>query len=147
MGFDTKDILREAGYSEGDFLPIYTAANGGFTRITTSSSSYVSSGNNLRQETDYDNLFPSGAQPAVLLTATINPGSGEEAFIQVTQDDGSDPIPGSELSTTTLESISTGWVEFSPISGVGAVLCEVKTEPGSNSSTFDNFAVTYGVKL
>lgn len=145
------ETLKLLGWESGDVVPISSFGTTSSRLVSTSSSTYTESSNG-HQFSVPSYLIGSGmSQVQVSLVCRIFPGTGETGYARLR---GQSSEPFAELSsdgTDSAQRAESGYVSV-PLSDITTsvdprVEVVIKTEPGSNSTTFSSFSTHLGVLI
>jgi len=146
MGFDTTELLRDAGYSEGDLVPTHMIGEGSATNFSTTSTSFASSANFYRLQLVYDDQYPTEVTTKYLGVVTVVPGSGESVDFRITNNTDSETVVEiNNITSTAIKRIEP--TEFEPTTTSSPVRykAELRTNPGTNSSSMG--AINAGIAI
>jgi len=148
MGFDTKDLLRQTGYSEGDIVPVIAIQfREGGTRATTSTSFVEAAGAVRAVAAPRAYANDQGTLVGRLsFFATVGTGETYDARVE-TENDGD--VLASVTDVTSGGSKAGSFTEFSLTNPdeVQDLRYVHRTKPGSNSSGAADGLFTIGIQL
>jgi hypothetical protein len=133
----------------GDFLAVGPSWGPNSQRtFSTTSTTYVDSGDVFFVDTRWDRFAPTGAQTAVFGEFRVSPGSGESVSVRLRNAGDGETIfettglSGSDQSRFPLEN-------YTPTTTGGRIFLryQIKTDPGSNSSSLFQPKAHAGVQL
>jgi hypothetical protein len=148
MGFDRTDLLQQAGYSEGDVVPVVSLGAEQADGQDTTSTTFTVLGNLTDTHITWDAVIPPDAQGVVRHIGLGNPGTDETLDTRVsnvTDSEGTATVTG----ITSTETFDSGWTEYTPTttSAPIRVMTGARTNPGANSSSILRQTVLVGVQL
>lgn len=148
MGFDTHDLLRQAGYETGDRVVVQRLSAENATAPSTSSTSFVSIPGLLRGFVQWDEIVPASAQTQVALKARLQPGTDETLTARVRNLPDGETV-GNTVSASAISNENTGFVDYTPTTTGTPIRLEAQhsTSPGTNSSTTVDLSLEIAVIL
>lgn len=147
MGFDTHDLLRETGYSSGDFIPV--ASNGTDNSVSTSSDTYRGYATaNTAMELNFGELIPDGATVGGQLICFIDPGS-DQIDLRLHNRVGNETLVEETGLTGSPRDVTIGPEPYAPASFDSPPLLVPQLRNGDNATTVsvNRGSVLYGVIL
>jgi len=141
-------LLAEAGFVEGDFLPLYTFSPNANASVGTTSTTYNSDPTISRADVIWGDLFPSGVESQVLGIATLVPGAGETVDVRIQNHADGETI-AEETGFTGTTGVTLGPVSYTPTTTASRIdiYTEWRTSPGTNSSDLWTPQIVLGVKV
>lgn len=148
MGFDTHDLLRQAGYETGDTTVLERMGADDAAAPSTTSTTFVSIPGLLRGFVQWDELVSSDVQAQVSIKARLQPGTDETLTARVRNLTDGETV-GNTLETNSNANLSTGFVDYTPTTTANPIRLEAqhKTVDGVNSSTTVDLSLEIGVQL
>jgi len=148
MGFDRADLVDQAGFTEGDILPVASFASRSKSIAQTTSTSFTRTFNLCDQFLPERFGVADGPTIRVRLTARLNPGTGETYEVRVRGGGTGQITPALSATGGSGANLSTGWVTPVNIpSAPDRVTVEHRTDPGSNASEVTIPVFQVGVEL
>lgn len=148
MGRALLPILSDAGFEQGDFLPLYSwnALSAKVKSIT--STTYTILGALFETRCRWDQLLPSAVQEQVLTQVQIKPGTDETADVRLYNETDGETIH-EKTGITSNQVVTLGPTSYTPPTANDTlwIALEGRTNPGANSTDFWESSVTLGVKL
>lgn len=144
-----RDELRQAGYQEGDFLPVVGFGPFKLDQSFTNTS-YDHVRNLLTTRLRWDELpIPDGASTQVFLQCQVNPGSEETVSVRVYNPTDSETVAEETGLSTSFEMVTLGPVDYTPTTTSSDLTLqpEVKTDAGSSSCEIVTPYLGVGVKI
>jgi len=148
MGFDTHDLLRQAGYSEGDYIWAVAHNRDSINSTTTTNTTYTSTAAYYTGRINWAETLGANRQTQVAGSVFTAPGTDETLDVRVRNLDDNETV----LERTGIT--SSGWIELAPTDYTPASTgsdrtfrWQIKTDPGTNSSSITGMNIKYGVKL
>jgi len=142
-----KPYLKDAGWEEGDFLPVMTFSEPTTGSTTSTTYDYLTGVIDVRAIA-WDTYLPSGGTTQVALSCRVAPGAGETLDIAV--ENYTDDENALEETGITSEDVNhlVGPVDYTPPTKTGVrLITKARTDPGSNSSEISEVSFIIGVKL
>jgi len=148
MPFDQTDLLKQAGFADGDRLTLASEGHVSSFGTSFSSSSFTKEFGLINYRVTPSMLVPDGTIQVRFVSA-VDAGTGETVTAGIIDARDNTSIPGTRVSTDTVEIIDSGWTEYTPTDpdSPSQLIIEAKTEPATNSSTVRASTIHLGVKL
>jgi hypothetical protein len=143
------DLLSDAGYSEGDVLPIFThTMNDSDAFYTFTDTSYTTYNRIMSLIFQPSELHPNLEELRYSFSALLDPATGDTTSVRVWNWTDSESVVSTSTDTQD-DFVTTGWTEYtptttdSPIAFVG----QAKTSDGTESDSVTGFSFRVGVQL
>lgn len=139
--------LQDAGYQDGDVIPILSVNSPDSAVANVSSGTFQSNQSWIWQRYfDFADIAPSNGQLVGALSALYVPGTDETLYARIRNHKDSETIVSDSSAAT--ESRWTGWVDYTPSSRTGnGFRLEIRGDPAVDQSTLKNFHFYLGVRL
>jgi len=141
-------ILSDAGFEEGDFLPLYTFNANGDWEVTSTSTTYDAANTISCCWIIWDEMFPEGADVQVFGQGYIQPGADETVDLRIYN--GQDGETVDEITgITSTQVVTMGPVSYTPTTTDSGIYIRWnwRTSPGTNALALDVPYTVFGVKL
>lgn len=141
-------ILSEAGYEEGDFLPLLSMGSPDVRISSTTSTTYVRADELTFYWLKWDNIPVPSESMRIYSTARVYPGTDETVDVRWYN------LHASETLAEKTGITGDQMVEFGPLSYTPprtdltyGYTWEIRTSPGTNASELQGFYMAFGVVL
>jgi len=147
IGRSLLPILSEAGFEEGDFLPLYNFNPSGDRSVSFTVTTYSASASFSYLRAIWNELFPAGATTHVYGSVYLAVGAGETVSLRIQNTVDNETV--GELTGITTGGIKTIDVDYEPttLDSQIKLLWQWKESPGTNSSRVDDAFISLGVKV
>jgi len=140
MGFDTQDLLRQAGYGEGDSVHSIDL-NTGVTGSTSSNTYSVYRRIEMKANLNFAQLFVPGSTLEAVLYCSVQP-SGDEIDVRLQNTSANETIL-EQTGFTTSQNVTIGPTEYTPTSPDQFTLIEPQFRNNDNTTTVDINRMSY----
>lgn len=141
-------ILSDAGFEEGDFLPLYSFGPPADWEITSTSTTYDAANTISLCWVIWDDMFPADVDVQIFGQARIDPGADETVDLRIRN--GQDGETVAEITgITSTQVVTMGPVSYTPTTTDSRIYFRwnYRTSPGSNALALDVPYTVFGVKL
>jgi len=148
MGFRTQDLLKEAGYEEGDYVPLGDQGAGSGSQTTTDTYSDVVDTDITQRMTP--GLYTQDATLAATATGQANPNSDQisirvrDVINGVTLAEADPALTGATLEPIT---VGPGEATFATSDTQIALRVQIKNSDNNTTVSLNQATMTYGVIL
>jgi hypothetical protein len=148
MPFDRHDLLRQAGYEEGDVLWIAGSSEGNSPSINTTSTTYTGDVNFGVQLVEWDTLV-GDRQGVGMMYGDVRVGTDETVDIRLQNTVDGETVAEATGFTSDFPRKVAGPTNYTPTTTGAPVPLEaqVRTNPGNNSAVFSVVYTAIGVRL
>lgn len=148
MTFDTNDILRQTGYSEGDVLPLSTITPATNAATSTTGDTYEDTFSSLQQGHDWRPFTEGAGTPLKVRASAQVTTNDDEIFIRVRDVDSGDTIVSPFSTTASFSAIaSDGWEDYTPVSDTMRILGQIRNTDNASTVETRNITLYIGVEL
>lgn len=148
MPFDRNDLTREAGYSEGDVLPLETIVNPGSNGDSTTSSSFVDTFSALQLAWDPDSLLAAD-QTTLKTRLTVLTETVDGTLHVRARDTTNGRTIGQEIVTTgAFDPVGQDqWYDYTPPTAPIKIRGQIRNEDGASTVAIRNVRLQFGIEL
>lgn len=150
IGRSLLPILSDAGFEQGDFLPLYNFNPNAARGATFTSTTYTYNDDVSIAKVRWDKLFPSGPTPQIFgQIGWVLPGTDESVSVRIQNITDGETVGEVTGITGSNQIVVIEPVTYTPPTTSAKCMFrwEWKTDPGANSSEVRCPFITFGVKL
>jgi len=146
MGFDTKELLRDAGYTDGDFVPVRSHQRSVSESTSTDTFTLYQPGV-ITPMFKWADEFSTDANTQALLHVTVIPSTDQIDVKLTNATDGEDVFLETGLSSVGDKTL--GPVDYQPTTKTATTRFNVRFRNNDNSTTVSikRVNIVFGVKL
>jgi len=139
-------LLAQAGFEQGDFLPLYTFNPNNAVYASFTSTTYTYDNNLSFLRCRWDKFFPPGSTSAVFGQIQQEPGADESVSVRIYNSTDGEVI-GEVTGLTTEKVVTIEATEYTPTTTDSEIFIRwnFKTDPGVNTSYVRLPCITFGV--